>query len=193
MTVGWNDETELVVAGNGQVYFAPVGTTLPAKAASPTAALNAAFIGTGYLTEDGVTFNAGMDINDINAWQTKNPIRREKTAQSLQVSFVMQQYNETNLPLAFGGGVVTGSGPYSYTFPLVTDALQERSLVVDVVDGSTNYRFVFPRGTVTEAVESRFAKGTPALLPVTFRALTPASGGDIAYVNTDSAGFAAGS
>lgn len=193
MAIGWNDESELVVAGNGQVYFAPVGTTLPAKGSAPDAALDRAFVGTGYLTEDGVTFNAGMDIQEIMAWQSKSPIRREKTAQNMTVSFAMQQYNETNLPFAFGGGVVTGSGPYTYTFPLDTDALEERSLVVDVKDGTTDFRFVFPRGNVTEAVESRFAKGTPALLPVTYRALAPVGGGDIAYVLTDSSGFVAGS
>jgi hypothetical protein len=71
------------------------------------------------------------------------------------------------------------------------DALDERSLVVDTIDGDTNYRFVLPRGNVTEAVESQFTRTATAQLPVTFKALQPSAGQSIAYVNTDAVGFEA--
>lgn len=191
--MAWNDADELIVAANGQVYFAPVGTPLPTD---PDAALNAAFVGAGFLTEDGASISVGPEILDISAWQARNPIRRELTGQTITASFTFQQWNEENVVLAFGGGAVTnlgGGAGYRYDFPDASDSLDERSLVIDAIDGSTHHRFVFPKGNVTEAVESQFQRTAAALLPVTFRVLEPNEGASPGYFLTDSAAFAAGS
>lgn len=191
----WNDADELVVAANGAVYFAPVGTTLPKQGDSPTAKLNAAFIGAGYITEDGATLSVGSEVTDFMAWQSRQPIRRDRQTQDIQFSFAFQQWNEENIPFAFGGGVVVahGGGVFSYSFPEANDVLDERSLVVDAQDGDNNYRIVIPRGNVTESVETSFKRTETAQLPITFKGLDPASGGAPAYLLTDSAGFAPGS
>lgn len=192
MAGGINDAGEVIVAGSGQVWFAPVGTTLPAVGDDPTAALNAAFVPAGYLTEDGPTLSVGSEVTDFMAWQSRTAIRREKQTQDIQFSFVLQQWNSENISLAFGGGTVTdeGGGLWSYQFPEADDALDERSLVVDTVDGDNNFRFVIARGNVTEAVESQFTRTATAQLPITFKALQPTTG-SIAYVNTDAVGFEA--
>ena len=164
--MAWNNASELVVAGNGQVYVAPVGTTLPT---SPTAALNAAFVGLGYITEDGATVTVSPDIAEFNAWQSRSPIRREKTGQAVTVAFQLMQWDEDTVPLAFGGGAITGSaGNWRYDLPADDAALDERALVLDASDGTTHYRWVFPKGNVTEAVEAQFSRANPAVLPITF-------------------------
>jgi hypothetical protein len=193
--MSWNDANELVVASNGAVYFAPVGTTLPKQGDDPTAKLNAAFIGAGYITEDGVSFSAGSEVTDFMAWQSRQAIRRDRQTQEIQASFAIQQWNEENLPFAFGGGDVVEhtTGIFSYTFPESDDSLDERSLVIDAQDGDTNYRIVIPRGNVTEAVEASFRRTETAQLPITFKALEPATGGSSAYILTDSDGFHTGS
>src|SRR4051812_32430856 len=107
--MAWNDPSETFVAVGGQVYVAPVGTALPSDVDDN---LNAAFVGLGYTTDDGVTWNVSRDIADIGAWQAFDPIRSLLTGREVQASFGLQQWNESTVPLAFGGGAVSGSDPY---------------------------------------------------------------------------------
>lgn len=191
----WTKADELVIANNGQAYFAPIGTALPQPGDDPAAPLDPAFVGAGWITEDGGTLTVGSTVVDIRAWQTRQPIRREKTEQDIQFAFTMQQWNEETVPFAFGGGEVVdeGGGLFSYRFPKSSDPLDERSLVVDAIDGDNHLRFVFARGNVTDAVETKFTKGADSLLPVTFKGLEPEDGGDAYWLVTDAPGFAAGS
>lgn len=190
--MAWNDASELIVAGDGQAYIAPVGTALPNT--GPTQALNSAFEGLGYHTEDGASFKASPDIQEFMAWQSRQAIRRELKAQELSVQFVLQQWDEDSVPFAFGGGVVTdlGGGNFRYDFPDDTAQLQEKALILDVADGSVKYRFVFPRGNVTEDVESEFKRDAAAGLPITWKALEPTTGGSPGYFLTN-ASYATGS
>lgn len=190
--MAWNEASELVVAGNGQIYVAPVGTALPA---GPSTALNAAFIGLGYTTEDGASFSVSPNIEEFRAWQSRQPVRREMTEQDMQVSFALEQWNEETVPLAFGGGEITSvSGGYKYTPPAATDALDERAMVIDADDGDRRVRIVIPRGNVTDAVETTFQRSELAVLPITFQALAPDDESASWYaLFDDSAAFAAGS
>lgn len=191
--MAWNDAAETIVAGTGQVYVAPVGTTLPTTA---EAAVDSSFVGLGFHTEDGVSMNKTLEIVEFRAWQSRHPIRRERETEDFQLTFVLQQWNEQTLPFALGGGTVTQvtAGHYKYTPPGDDDQLDERSLICDVIDGDRIARFVIPRGTVSEGVESTFQRSEMAGLPVTFKALEPATGGDPWHVlfNDDDA-FATGS
>ena len=193
--MAWNQADELVVASNGAVYFAPVGTALPLKGDDPTAALGSAFAGAGFITEDGASLSVGSEVTDFMAWQSRQAVRREKTSQEIQFTFAFQQWNEENIVFAFGGGVVAeeGGGLYSYTFPEDDDALDERSLVVDWQDGDKNYRCVFARGNATDAVETKFARSESAQLPITFKVLAPEEGGAPGYILTDDPAFTVGS
>lgn len=188
--MAWNNENEIIVAGNGQVYIAPSGTALPTD---PVAALNPAFVGLGYITEDGATVTITPDIAEWHAWQTRTPVRREKTAQTVEVSFSLMQWDEDSIPFAFGGGAVSGSaGAYRYNLPDDSAALDERAMVLEVSDGAKHMRWVFAKGNAVEAVAAQYARTDPAALPVTFRALA-ASGLSPGYFLSDSTAFVAGS
>lgn len=188
----WNNSDEITVASGGQVYVAPVGTALPT---SPTANLNSAFVGLGFASEDGVTITVTPDITEFAAWQSRQSVRRELTAQELQASFSLLQWNEETVPLAFGGGSITAvSGGYRYNFPSGSDSLDERAMIIDADDGDRRTRFVFPRGNVVESVESQFTRASMSMLPITFKALEPTDGAGAGYVLfSDDAAFAAGS
>lgn len=189
---GWNDPTETLVGGTGEVYVAPVGTALPA---SESASINAAFNGLGYHSEDGVSINKSIEIVRLGAWQTTKDIRRERDADTFRLTFNLLQWTEVNVPLALGGGEVTEptSGHYKYTPPSVGDSLDEYALIADVVDGDEILRFVIPRGTVVEAVESQFTRNAFGQLPVAFEAMEPDDGSPDWYLLTNAAGFEAGS
>jgi hypothetical protein len=107
----------------------------------------------------------------------------------------MQQWNEQNIVLAFGGGEVNveGGGLFSYTFPEPGDALEERSVILEAIDGDKHTRFVFPRGNVTDAVEAQFTRESTADLPITFKVLAPEAGGPPAWIVTDDPAYATGS
>lgn len=191
--MAWNDPAETLIAGTGEVYTAAVGTTLPT---STSASLDSAFTGLGYHTEDGVSVNQSINVSEFKAWQSRSVIRREQDSNEFQISFALLQWNETNLPFAFGGGSITdlGGGQFKYTPPADSDALTEQSLIVDVDDGSRRGRFIVPRGTVTETSDVTFKRTEMAQLAVTFKALVPADGSQSWYaLFNDSAAFATGS
>lgn len=180
--------SELVIAGNGSVYAAPVGTTLPT---TPTASLAAAFIDLGYTDEDGVTLKQTRQVKDYFAWQSKDPLRRELLSREIMLSFKMEQWNGENLAFAFGGGAVTNpsAGIFRYEFPAASDTIDERTLIVDWNDGSSrHYRLVIARGNVSEDVETSLTKSDLSVLPVGWKALAPTSG-VIAYILTDDTQF----
>jgi hypothetical protein len=189
---GWNDPTETIIAGSGQVYVAPVGTALPA---AENTALNSAFAGLGYHTEDGVSVNQSREVIKHRAWQTKADIRRTSESEGFQVTFALEQWNEESVVLAFGGGAVSSpsANKYKYTPPTAAAAEYERSLICDVIDGSTILRFVIPKGTPVEGVETQFTRSQMGVLSVTFEAMEPDDGTPQWHLLTNSAAFAAGS
>ncbi len=193
--MAWNDADEIFVGSNGQVYFAPVGTALPALGSDPTAALDPAFFGVGFLTEDGVTPTFGTEVTEITSWQSSQPTRRNRQTQNYTFGFSMQQWNESNLVVAFGGGEVVDSGEFfTYRFPEDGDALAEWSLVVDAHDGDVHQRFVLARGTVTDDVSSAFKRTEEAALAVTVKGLTPPAGAPGAcYLLSDDPALSPGS
>jgi hypothetical protein len=192
--MAWNNVNEIVVAGNGQCYVAPATPSIPPLPTTPIAALNAAFFGLGFITEDGATVTVTPEVTDYMAWQSRSPVRREKVSQEAQVALSLMQWNEQTVPAAFGGGTISGTaGNYRYDLPDDNAALAEVALILDAIDGSTHMRWVFPRGNVTEAVEAQFQRGNPAALPLNFKALTPPGGGSPGYFFSDNAAFAAGS
>lgn len=169
------DAAELHVASDGSVEAAAVGTSMPS---TPTGS-SSAFLDLGFMTEDGVTFTETPTVEDINAWQSPDPIRRLVTTRSITAAFSAQQVNQENFLFAFGGGSWSSpsSGVYRYTPPAPSDALAESALLIRSQDGTKNNQYEIYRGNITEAVESQLQRSAPQQLPVTFSALTPAGGG----------------
>lgn len=189
--MAWNNSSEYVVGGTGQVYVGTVGATAPTDATSTPSVAN--WFGLGYHTEDGVSISHSVEVARFRAWQSRNDTRRDRDSETFRVTFALQQWNEQSTVLAFGGGAVTGSGPYTFTPADDDAALAEKAMLVDVVDGSNRLRFVIPRGTVVESVDTQFTRTGEAVLPITFEALEPTTGGSSWYFYTNAAGFAAGS
>jgi len=167
---------ELVVAISGNVRLANLADapSLPADADGPTAS-TPDYTDLGYTTEDGVTFTATPTVEDINAWQKATPVRRLVTARAIMAAFSLEQWNQDNFALAFGGGEWSepAAGVFRYDPPADQDALPDYSLIVDFADGDRNCRVVIYRGNVTEAVETQLVRTGIAVLPVTFNGLSP--------------------
>lgn len=191
--MGWNDATETVIAGSGQVYIGAVGATAPT--AEDSALSPATWYGLGYHTEDGASISESPEIVRHKAWQTRADVRRTRETDVFQVTFALEQWNEQSVPLAFGGGSVSepSSGHYKYTPPAVSDAENEKALILDIVDGSNKLRIYVPRGTVVEGVESQFTRSQMGVLPITFEAMEVDDGSPQWSLFTNLASFATGS
>lgn len=173
--MAFNSE-ELVVAISGHIRLANLADvpSLPATTDGPTAD-TPDFTDLGYTTEDGVTFTATPTVEDINAWQKATPVRRLVTARALTAAFSLEQWNQDNFSLAFGGGEWSEPAPgvFRYDPPADVDPLPDYALVVDFQDGDRHCRVVIYRGNVTEAVETQLMRTGIAVLPITFNALSP--------------------
>lgn len=161
------DASEVVVGGNGSVSTAPFGTTLPTTI---DADLHAAFFEHGYVSEDGVTFRDGKEIEGIPAWQSFYDIRKVVSAKTSGCEYVLRQFNPENVQLAFGGGEYDVSGGVATYTPPEPGSIDERSLVVEWVDGDYTFRLVFPKGMVTGEVESVLNRTQATDLPIAFEA-----------------------
>lgn len=180
------DTDEIVVAPNGTIWVAPVGTTAPA---TEVAAPAAGWVDLGYASEDGVTFNDARTLEAIPVWQLFHAARRIVTEVETTISFVLRQWNKETVPLAFGGGTVSTptAGHFKYV-PPAAGAIDDRALMVDWVDGSKHYRLVVPKGTATDAVETNLTRTAAADLPIGFSVLGT-DGVDPWYLLTDDPAF----
>lgn len=183
------DATHVVVAGTGAVWVAPEGTALPADA---TAALAAPFEDVGYVSEDGVTFNISRDQEDINAWQSVEPVRVLITTEPKTITFELLQFDPITVMLALRGGTISGTAPSHKYVPPDAGASDVRTMVVDGIDGDEHYRFAFSRVQLQGDVEWNLRRTDAIRLPLEFGVLAPTAGDPPFIILTDSPDWTAG-
>lgn len=166
------DADELFVPGNGNIYVADLGSTLPDNAAD---AVDAAFADLGFVSEDGVQSTPSMTINIIRGWQSFYPLRRSVQDRDLAIAITLLQHNEDTLALYFGGATVSGSGSAWKVSPPDPSKLDARSFVIDGKDGDRIYRLVLPSAMVVEAGQTSWTRTAAAGLPLT---ISPLATGD---------------
>lgn len=161
------DASEVVIGANGLVATAPFGTALPTDVST---VLNAAFVEHGFVSEDGVTFRDDKEIEGVPAWQSFYDIRKVIAAKTSGVEYVLRQFNPDNCELAFGGGEVDVTGGVAIYTPPIPGEIDDRSQVVEWVDGDATFRLVLPKGMVTGEVESNLVRTAATDLPIAFEA-----------------------
>lgn len=196
-----NDASEIVVGANGRVLVADPDnvSAWPEDVVTGSGDTLDPSVWTevGFVSEDGVTFTDGKNVNDINAWQAFYSVRKIVADKSSKVEFVMRQWDGATIALAFGGGQVDTSGSAGaaiYT-PAAPGDLDHRAMVIEWVDGDATYRLVLPNGIVTGEVSTKLTRTEAADLPVAFE-VTPAgtpTEGDLSsqpwYIVTDADQF----
>lgn len=161
------DAQNVVVAGTGAVYVAPDGTPLPTDLAAPPAA----WTDVGYVSEDGVQFTFSREQEEVYAWQVSTPVRVLVTNEPITIAFELEQFDRLTVSLAFRGGTFTGSAsPWTYE-PPDAGASDVRALLIDAIDGESQFRFGFPRVQISEDVEMALLRSDAVRLPLTFNVL----------------------
>jgi hypothetical protein len=173
---------QIRVGGNGTLWTAPVGTTLPT---TPTAAPAAAWLKLGYLTDAGGTITRPIETTPIRGWQAMTPLRMLITSRDVVGAFELLQWSQDTVKLAFGGGTVSNpsAGVYKWV-PPAPETVDYRAFMLDWIDGSLNYRWIVPKGLVTDFGGTTIARTDAAILPITFTAI-PVVGQDSDNLLTD--------
>lgn len=187
------EESELVVAGDGAIFVAPEGTTLPTDIDDVIDLnLDTDFVALGYMTEAGPRASFGRNTKDIRAWQSFNALRTIVTETPTRVEFDMEQWNEDTFGVAMGGIIVTTAGGGVKVEPQDASFLDVRALIVYGIDGDKHYAFVFPRTQNDKELQFPFAREDISALPVGMKVL--GNGTDKPwYLLTDDPTFTAGS
>jgi hypothetical protein len=164
------ESSEVVVAGTGHVWRAPLNTSMPTNAS--TAVTEANWTELGYTTEDGVQFNFDRQIKEITGWQSFDPLRIIVTSIPKEITATFQQFNQNTLSHALGGGTWSGSSPNFSMVPAATNFLDQFAYIVEFTDTYT-YRFCFYKAQVTSAFQFQTSRSDSIHLATTVKVLDP--------------------
>lgn len=154
------DSANVQVAVSGDVFVAPLGSTLPTSAEET---LDAAFDALGYLDESGIAEAQARTINAIKAWQNAAIVRKITSEHDATYSFVPLETNPTVLEMYYGnfsGGVVEVDGA----------DLPQLAVVIDIYDGDETIRHVLGAAQVTEQGTTNYGSADAIKRPMTITA-----------------------
>lgn len=157
----------------GAVFVAPAGTTLPTDA---TTALNAAFKGLGYVSEDGLVNSVETDTENVNAWGGDLVLVGQTTfMETFMVNLI--ETNPEALKVYYGEDNVTVNGD-SITITQNSAQLPNVSVVFEIVlTGGRIKRIVVPNAQIVDRRgEITYVDGEPIAYPVLFQAYPDANG-----------------
>lgn len=146
--MGTNSNTMVRLAPNGTLWVGPYGTPMPTVA---TFGVNAAFVDSGYLSEDGVTVTPKVDIKDINAWQAAVPVKTLINTVGLEIKGTLKQFNRNSTSLYFFDSTWTTAGGNATMNVSSNPALTPHAVIVEWTDDSSYaYRLCVPNCIVTD-------------------------------------------
>jgi hypothetical protein len=161
----------------GAVYYAPLGTSLPTDAKT---ALDAAFKGVGYISEDGLTRSQSRSSNDIKEWgggivSTVQTEYKEsfkfKMIEALSDIVQKAVYGDKNVEGKLDGASTSMTVKHNALEPVAN------AWVIDTVmlDGTLS-RIVVPNAKITELGDLAYKKDSAIGYDVTLSAMLDANG-----------------
>lgn len=135
----------------GAVHWAPLGTSLPTSA---TAALDAAFVDLGYVSEDGLTNNNSPESDTVKAWGGDTVLNMQTDRPDTFALKLIEAMNEDVLKTIYGSSNVTADGDGNLTVKATAQDMISGAWVFDMIlKGGRAKRIVVPNGTISELGE----------------------------------------
>jgi hypothetical protein len=151
------------IAVTGEVFRAPFGTAAPADS---VAALNAAYKGLGYLSEDGVAESWDDTVEEIIAWQGATVVRAATTKSSGRLGFTMIETKGLVLETFHRGSTMAEPTPGNFKLEVKPIVAAPLSWVFHVVDGAKLVRMHLGNAEVVERGEVSYVNGEAIGYPV---------------------------
>ena len=183
------DSSDIRVAGQANIYLAPLATPFPAWDVPPADP----WVDLGYVTPDGITATYGREVTEIYAMQAADPVRVISTKTPKTIAFAMMQQGRDQLILALGGGTyaleASETDVFRYT-PPDASVIDERAMLVQMQDGANIYRWEYKRVQNREGVEQKLLREDAATFPVTMAILVPADASPPFHMITNDPAYA---
>lgn len=157
----------------GAVFVAPAGTILPTNA---TSALDSAFKGLGYVSEDGLVNSVETDTENVNAWGGDLVLTGQTTfAETFLVNLI--ETNPEALKVYYGADNVEVNGD-SITIKQNSGVLPACVVVFEIVlTGGRVKRIVIANAQIVDrSGEITYVDGEPIAYPALFQAYPDANG-----------------
>lgn len=159
-----------VTSATGELFCAPVGTTVPTDAES---VLDAAFKSLGFCSEEGMKENATRSSEKTKEWGGKVVMNNQNEyEEKYNITFIEADNIEVKKAV-YGDDNVDENGH------VTTDGsdLPNKVYVINLVGrGGSKRRMVIPNGQITEVGEVSYVKNKPVSYPVTIAAYPDTNG-----------------
>lgn len=146
---------------SGDFSYAPLGTALPA---TPSAALNAAFLSVGYIGEEGVVASTPETLVRIKAHQNGDIVRVFPTDHEASFKLTLLETNANTLALYFKGNWTPGVGL------IKAGAAPHHAWVLHHIDGTNLIRTTIADGQITEIGDVVYKNGQAIGYPIKIEA-----------------------
>lgn len=162
----------------GAIFTAPVGTPLPTSA---TEALNEAFQGLGYVSEDGLTNGTELEVNKIKAWGGDTVLVIQASKEDTFKYVLIEVKSKTVLGYVYGEDNVSGELATGIVVKVNNADVPERSIVIDMIlRDNTLKRIVIPSCKISEVGDIVYSDGEAVGYDTTVDC-TPDSAGNTHY------------
>lgn len=161
-------------AVGGAVSVAPLGTTVPTTA---DGSLNQAFVGLGYISDEGATNTITRDMTDIKAWGGDTVLALQNSKDDKFKMTFLESMNLNVLKVVHGDTKVTGVLSTGITVTESSLELEAHAWVIDMIlRGNALKRIVIPNGKVTSIEEISYADSDATGLGIEITAMPDSSG-----------------
>ena len=161
-------------AVGGAAYIAPLNTTLPTDA---TTALEAAFTGLGYISEDGLVNSNSPETEQVKAWGGDVVLTTLTEKQDTFKFTLIEVLNADVLGFVYGSDNVTGTLATGISVAAKAAQLPGHVMAFDMImRGGVLQRIVLPNAEISEIGDVEYTDSGAAGYEITVTALPDASG-----------------
>lgn len=158
----------------GAIYTAPVGTPLPTNAVD---SLDPAFMGLGYVSEDGTTNGTAIEAEKIKAWGGDAVLIIQKSKEDTFKYKLIEALNKYVLVYVYGEDNVSGDINTGLTIHVNSSDIPERSIVIDMImRGNILKRIVIPNCKISDVAEIVYNDSDPVGYDTTVDCMPDANG-----------------
>ena len=159
----------------GAVYYAPIGTPVPAD---NEATLDAAFKDLGFVSQEGVTRSISKSTTTIKEWGNGTVLITEDE-KTVTYKFKLIEYlNPEVQKFVHGSANVTGTIAAGLHIGINDAEAEEHIIVIDQVMRGKKDRMVINRGVITEIGDTTYVGNNAVAYDLTITAMTPTAAAD---------------